>query len=388
MVKYLGSKRTLLPVIRALVRKLPVESVCDLFAGTTRVGQAFREEGKRVLSNDLATYSEALGLAYVAADSTLDRVRIRKILAHPRDLPPRAGYVTETFCNQSRYFRPENGARIDAIRDEIDRLDLDRVERGVVLTSLLEAADRVDSTCGLQMAYLKKWAPRAFNALELREPRVVPGISGVVTRQDANELAPSLGEFDCCYVDPPYNQHSYFSNYHIWETIVRHDAPDHYGVACKREDCRTTKSPYNSKRAAWAALEHLIASLPTPWLIVSFSNEGFHDLVEVSELLAGVGYVAALSVDFKRYVGAQIGIHNPRGERVGTVSHLRNKETLFVVGPDRRVIETLIDEPRHANRLALLSTREAARLQETLRQLPALHTHTWTLSDAAAPGNH
>ena len=29
------------------------------------------------------------------------------------------GYVTETFCRASRYFRPENGERIDAIRDEI-----------------------------------------------------------------------------------------------------------------------------------------------------------------------------------------------------------------------------------------------------------------------------
>jgi adenine-specific DNA-methyltransferase len=346
VVKYLGSKRTLLPVIRALVQKLPVESVCDLFAGTTRVGQAFREEGKRVLSNDLATYSEALGLAYIAADSTLDRNRIRKILAHLQTLPPKAGYVTETFCIQSRYFRPENGARIDAIRDEIERLELDRVERGVVLTSLLEAADRVDSTCGLQMAYLKGWAPRAFNALELREPRDVPGIGGVVTRLDANELVSSLNDLDCCYIDPPYNQHSYFSNYHIWETIVRHDAPDHYGVACKRLDCRTTKSAYNSKRAAWSALEGLVTTLPTPWLIVSFNNEGFHDLGEVSALLGRVGYVATLSVDFKRYVGAQIGIHNPRGERVGTVSHLRNKETLFVVGPDRHVIDNLIDEPQ------------------------------------------
>jgi adenine-specific DNA-methyltransferase len=30
-------------------------------------------------------------------------------------------------------------------------------------------------------------------------------------------------------------------------------------------------------------------------------------------------------------VGAQIGIHNPKGKKVGTVSHLKNKEYLFVV---------------------------------------------------------
>jgi adenine-specific DNA-methyltransferase len=38
-------------------------------------------------------------------------------------------------------------------------------------------------------------------------------------------------------------------------------------------------------------------------------------------------------VDYKRYVGAQIGIYNPRGEKVGRVSHLRNKELLYIVTP-------------------------------------------------------
>ena len=39
MIKYLGSKRTLVPVIGAVVSALPVRSAADVFAGTTRVGQ-------------------------------------------------------------------------------------------------------------------------------------------------------------------------------------------------------------------------------------------------------------------------------------------------------------------------------------------------------------
>lgn len=31
-------------------------------------------------------------------------------------------------------------------------------------------------------------------------------------------------------------------------------------------------------------------------------------------------------------VGAQIGIHNLKGEKVGTVGKLRNKEHIFIVG--------------------------------------------------------
>jgi adenine-specific DNA-methyltransferase len=339
VIKYLGSKRTLVPLLAEIVAGLGVESAADLFAGTTRVGQALRRAGTRVVSNDTASYSEALGRAYIEADKSIDRDRLRQLIEHLDGLPGVRGYVTETFCEQARYFQPENGMRIDAIRTEIDRIAESDVERGLLLTSLLEAADRVDSTVGLQMAYLKSWAPRAAKPMRLREPEPVEGPAGRTLRGDANEVAEQLAGVDLAYLDPPYNQHSYFANYHVWETIVRNDAPGHYGVACKREDVREQRSAYNSRRTAWAALSELIERLPTPWLVVSFSNEGFHDLADVRSLLDDRGYVGQIAIDSRRYVGARIGIHNPAGERVGSVSHLRNTEVVFVCGPHRDAVE-------------------------------------------------
>jgi adenine-specific DNA-methyltransferase len=339
VIKYLGSKRTLVPVIGAVASALGVRSAVDLFAGTTRVGQELRRRGLHVTSNDVTAFSQAFGQAYIAAGPRVDRDRLRRLLAELSALPPQDGYVTDTFCRRSRYFQPANGMRIDAVRTGIDRLDLDPVERGLLLTSLVEAADRVDSTCGVQMAYLKRWAARAANPLRLREPDGVAGPAGAVAGADANELAAALDGIDLAYVDPPYNQHSYLGNYHVWETLVRGDQPEHYGVACKRADCRTRKSAYNSRRAAWTALCDLIDRLATPWVIVSVSDEGFHDPADVERRLGRRGYVGAIPVDFKRYVGAQIGIHNPAGERVGAVSHLRNTEWLFVCGPDRATVE-------------------------------------------------
>ncbi len=359
MVKYIGSKRVFVPAIAALAQRLPVRTAADLFAGTTRVAQGLRTAGLRVLSNDLATYSEVFGRAYVAAGPEVDRERVAGLLAELAELPGEDGYFTQTFCRDSRFFQEHNGRRVDAIRNAIDGLDVSETERALLLASLLEAADRVDSTCGVQMAYVKQWAPRSFKELELRMPADVPGSPGVVTRRDANELAAELGSYDLAYIDPPYNQHSYYSNYHVWETLVRWDAPTHYGVACKREDCRTTKSPYNRRREAWQALAALIEALPTRWLIVSFSDEGFHSPSDLEALLGERGYVRALGVDHKRYVGAQIGIHSPTGERVGEVSHLHNREFLFVVGPNRAKLDAAVaggeftDQSAANNALAL-----------------------------------
>lgn len=346
MIKYLGSKRILVPLISSVASYLGSESICDLFAGTTRVGQGFRERGLVVHSNDLASYSEILGLAYIVAGSdNVDRKRVRSLLAELNKLEGTPGYFTRTFCEESRYFQPKNGARVDAIRNRIDELDLTSIERGLLLTSLMEAADRVDSTVGVQMAYLKSWAKRAHNDLELRMPKQVDGPVGSVSRLDANTLAKTL-ETDCVYLDPPYNQHSYFGNYHIWETLVRWDEPETYGIAKKRLDTRdpANKSDYNSKRKAWATFAQLLADLPTKSVIVSFSNEGYHDRKQIFDALTEKRHTAILAADHPRYVGAQIGIHNPQGEKVGEVSHLKNREYLFVADRDLEAVRRVCDE--------------------------------------------
>ena len=138
---------------------------------------------------------------------------------------------------------------------------------------------------------------------------------------------------DLVYLDPPYNQHAYHSNYHIWETLIRWDEPEVYGVAQKRMDCKTRKNPFNSKRKIAEAMTEVIDACTSPYLLVSFNNEGYLHRTEIEEMLSKKGVIETFSIDHPRYVGAKIGIFNPKGERVGAVSHTKNKELLFVVAP-------------------------------------------------------
>lgn len=334
VIKYIGSKRTLLPRIVELVDGAPgVRTVLDLFSGTARVGHALKSRGYRVISNDNAAYAHCLARCYVQSDRERVERDARMLIEEFNAVRGEAGYFTETFCERSRFFRPENGARVDAIRELIARKGLDPELESVVMVSLMEAADRVDSTTGVQMAYLKSWAPRAMKDLELRMPDVLPGVGGGRCKAlclDA-EAAAARVEADLVYVDPPYNQHSYLGNYHIWESLVRWDKPEVYGVACKRVDCRTRKSGYNSKRVASEVFGSMIARIRAPWIVVSFNDEGFIARDAMEAMLGELGDVTTIGHDYKRYVGAQIGIHNPSGERVGRVGRLRNTEYLFLV---------------------------------------------------------
>lgn len=334
MIKYLGSKRTLLPSLVQILRGFPeFRSVADVFAGTSRVGHAFKGAGLKVVANDHNAYAHCLAECYVGTDLEDVERDAELLIRELNGMKGRAGYFTQTFCVDSRFFQPHNGERIDAIRDEIDRKGLEPGLRSVVMTSLMEAADRVDSTCGLQMAYVKQWAPRAFNPLVLRMPAVLPAVPHgrcQALRMDAN-LAVREMDVDVAYIDPPYNQHSYLGNYHIWESLVLWDKPEVYGVARKRVDCRERKSDYNSKRLHQTVFEDLVAGVSAPLLLVSFNNEGYQSRPDMERLLAAHGKVFVIAKDFKRYVGAQIGVYNPDGDKVGTVSHLRNEEYIYLV---------------------------------------------------------
>ncbi|MCS5616715.1 MAG: DNA adenine methylase, partial [Pirellulales bacterium] len=232
--------------------------------------------------------------------------------------------------------QPKNGERIDAIREAIAAKGLPPDLEAVVLVSLMEAADRVDSTTGLQMAYLKEWAPRAANDLCLRMPDVLPRAAAGKGRALELEAvaAARATPADVAYLDPPYNQHKYLGNYHIWESLVRWDKPEVYGTACKRIDCRTRQSDFNSKPRFAAAFAELVAAVRAPWIVLSFNDEGFLTREAAEALLATRGEVTVIERDYPRYVGARIGIHNPAGEKVGRVGRLRNKELLFVTGPE------------------------------------------------------
>jgi len=347
MIKYLGSKRRLVPVLSQICEAAGARTALDLFTGTTRVAQAFKSLGVHVIAIDSARYAHAFAATYVEADAAAtDGRALRAAVAHLNGLPPQPGYVHEMFSRQARYFQPDNAARIDAVRDAIEAEYAGSPLYPMLLTSLIEAADRVDSTTGVQMAYVKQWAPRSFNPLELRVPVLLEG-PGRAIRGDATALAGTgaLGHVDLAYLDPPYNQHRYFTNYHVWETLVAWDAPEAYGVARKRVDARdpATHSVFNSKRTMPAALASVVRAVACDLLVLSYNDESWLGLEELEAMCAADRRtVATLAFDSSRYVGARIGIFDPSGRKVGRVGHLSNQELLVIAG-DADLVRTVVD---------------------------------------------
>ena len=344
MIKYLGSKRALMPVLETLFAASKATTAVDLFTGTTRVAAAMKQLGMQVTAVDTASYSEIFSKTFIELDATGNNsLELAEAVKSLNALSGTSGYFTEVFCEKARYFQPKNGQRIDAIRSAIETDYKGSWMYFPLLSSLLIAADKVDSTTGVQMAYLKTWSRRSFLDIELQVPELLAG-SGRSIRGDAIEQAPNLGSFDLAYLDPPYNQHRYFGNYHIWETLVRWDQPEYYGIANKRIDTRAkeNKSDFNSKLTLPTALATLISELDVKTLVLSYNNESWLSRRELTDMCSKFETVEILDFDSKRYVGSQIGGYNQSGRLVGKPGAHRNLEHIVIAGL-RQIVSTMVN---------------------------------------------
>ena len=169
---------------------------------------------------------------------------------------------------------------------------------------------------------------------------------------DAQVLAEKLAskeKFNLAYLDPPYNQHPYGSNYHILNTIALWDKPKinksilvngkKTNKSAIRTDWRTERSSaYNYKNEAICAFEKLVRTINSDYILLSYSTDGHMNLKDVLEILASNGKLSMVTKSYKRYrvstprmsdkpynVEAVLILDKNKNSPKGTVSKLWNR---------------------------------------------------------------
>ena len=209
VIKYLGSKRLLASVLGDIATAAGARTALDLFTGTTRVAQEFKRRGIDVTAVDSATYAEVLAQCYIATDATaVDKDRLAQALDELERVARCGRLLHRDVLRGVTVFPAEErrARRCDARRHR-SRYSSDPLYP-VLLTALMLAADRVDSTTGLQMAYLKQWAARALQRHRTAGAGVARRARRAAMRGDAMSLIDVVPHVDLAYLDPPYNQHS------------------------------------------------------------------------------------------------------------------------------------------------------------------------------------
>ncbi len=345
-IKYTGSKLKIIPYILNTIADLNCNSVLDAFSGTTRVSQAFAQQGFTTTSNDVSIWSEVFATCYLLADK--EDSFYQKHIDYLNGLEGKRGWFTEHYGGEEngtkRPFQVHNTMKLDAIRDEIDNLNLEWQDKCVLLTSLINALDSVDNTLGHYAAYLSKWSPRSYNTMVLKLPKRVKNRKEcLVTRQDVFDAVSTY--HDLVYLDPPYGSNNekmppsrvrYSAYYHIWKTVILNDKPELFGKANRRVDSKDTvaasifeefRKDQDGNFIAMKAIDKLIALTNARYILLSYSSGGRATKNELFEIINSHGtLLKTIEIDYKRNVMA-----NMKWTNEWTNSDDKYKEYLFLM---------------------------------------------------------
>jgi adenine-specific DNA-methyltransferase len=339
LIPYIGNKRKLLGLIRRAIDVTGIRAgrFVDFFAGSGVVSRFAKHAGFEVIANDWEPYALSLNRCWIeqnAPPSFASLGGYGRAIQTLNALPGEVGWVTTHLCpddderpdalRDRMFYTRANGMRIDAMRSQISRwLDagmIDDAELHCLLAPMLYAACYTANTSGVFKGFHNGWGGQTATALYRIRSRFAlrsasffdNSLANRATQMDATQLARSLrsdgSPIDIAYLDPPYNQHPYASNYHVLNSIALWDKP---AVSPKitprmksaiREDWQTTRrSAYNYRGEAERAFTELLDAIDARFILVSYSTDGMIPLHAFMDSCLARGATSVLSEPYKRY---------------------------------------------------------------------------------------
>lgn len=144
-----------------------------------------------------------------------------------------------------------------------------------------------------------------------------------IFQEDANILAKELKNIDIAYLDPPYNQHPYSSNYFMLNLILQNKMPEKISKVSGIPE-NWNKSAYNKRNLALDSLENIVQNLDTKYFIISYNNEGFISQDEMEQMLQKYGVLKTVPIEYNAF----------RGSRNLQNRELKTTEFLFILKKD------------------------------------------------------
>ena len=336
LITYIGNKRALLKQIGKAVMCVKQRTgkqylrVFDAFSGSGVVSRFLKAHASFIVSNDFEDYAAVIARCYLRNRSSVNFIALSEIVeelnARVADAPLPKGFIETLYAPKDEseitkddrvFYTPTNARRLDNYRRLIDEIPSDF--RDLLLGPLLSAASVHSNTAGVFKGFYKdratgvgQYGGTGSDALKRIRGKIkleIPVLSRFecdyqVLQDDTNEVASQIKGLDLAYIDPPYNQHPYGSNYFMLNLLVGYKRPDKISrVSGIPSDWR--RSGYNVRAKSLPLLEKLLHTIDARFLLISFSNEGFISPDEMRAMLQKIGTVDEFNVRYNTFRGSR-----------------------------------------------------------------------------------
>ncbi len=334
LITYLGNKRSLVPHIGSIIHQLQKRlkkdklNMADLFSGTGSVARAMKRFSNSLITNDLELYNKITNLCYlenitVKKYAYLKNLHQQLVQRIEKEMTP--GWLTELYAPKNEqeiaqgervFYTRRNAIFLDTARQCIADLPID--DQKFFLAPLLAEASVHANTSGVFKGFYKnksgvgQFGGEGRNALfricgdiTLPMPIFSEFACDVsIFQSDTNELVKRLPELDVVYLDPPYNQHPYGSNYFMLNLIAHYQRPTDIS-SVSGIPTNWNRSAYNQRKEAENALFDVIANSPAKFILISYNSEGFISHETFRKRLSEMGEIELFEFKYNTFRGCR-----------------------------------------------------------------------------------
>ena len=321
-MNYIGSKFSLLDFLDGSINGVLIKNkevkpkskmvFADLFAGTGCVGGFFKSQGYSIIANDIQYYSYVITKHMIENNGNLDKEKMTELIEILNKAKGKEGFIYKNYSYEGTegqefrrmYFTADNAKKCDEIRETIEKWlsekKINQNEYYFLLGSLINSIDKCANTASVYGAFLKKFKKSALKSMVIEPlPFTIGHVNCMVYNENANSLISKISG-DILYLDPPYNERQYCSNYHILETIARYDNPIISGKTGLR-NYKEQKSEFCIKSKVCDAFENIIKNANFKYIFLSYNNEGLMPFDKIKEIMSKYGDYYLYSQEYRRF---------------------------------------------------------------------------------------
>jgi adenine-specific DNA-methyltransferase len=307
MLTCIGNKRKLVSNIRSIMDEIRVLlskdklNIVDGFAGSSVVSRELTYISENLYTNDMELYSYLMACCFLVHPSDIQKERVSAHIKTMNEIAENGPYFEGIICKlyapkdsknikegERCFYTRENALILDTLRKYIS----ENVEEDLVnycLVPLLNKASIHTNTAGVFKGFYKKDKIGWFGGKgEFALSRITKPIrvdipvwndstyNAFPSNKDINVLVDELpNNIDVMYLDPPYNQHPYGSNYFMLNVIATNEEPKEISNV-SGIPTNWNKSNYNHKKTAIESMNQLLERglSKSTYLLISYNNEG------------------------------------------------------------------------------------------------------------------
>lgn len=341
IITYLGNKRKILPFIERSLNQIGIKdyTFLDLFSGSGIVSRLAKVHGaKKIIANDLEYYSMVLNSVFLRNEEG-NKKEFEEMKNEILSKPLFEGWVCENYApkddndiqrGERCFYTRENALIIDSYIEGLRNVPCEVAD--MLIAPLIYEASVHTNTSGVFKGFYKnkqgigQFGGEGKNALQRICGKIDPQFpvfcpnetENIIISADAStvvkdtQIVEQAKGIDITYIDPPYNQHPYGSNYFMLNAIAKCKCPDEISkVSGIPKDWN--RSIYNKRVDGVMQLLKDIENVDSKYVLLSYSSEAYLPIKDMVAELAKIGLITNLQeIDYNVFRGSRNLSNRPK----------------------------------------------------------------------------